>query len=100
MTCATSGAIVALTSGRRTSSGKMFLGRNCGIPVGSTESAALQVKELQPADSTRWDEFVSSCAEATFFHRAGWKTVIERAFGHRATFLYAEADGKITGVLP
>lgn len=58
------------------------------------------VKELQPAECSRWDEFVAACPEATFFHRAGWKTVIERAFGHRATFLYAEADGKIEGVLP
>ena len=60
----------------------------------------MHVKELQPVDSSRWDEFVSACPEATFFHRAGWKTVIERAFGHRATFLYAEADGRIEGVLP
>lgn len=60
----------------------------------------MHVKELQPANSSRWDEFVSACPEATFFHRAGWKTVIERAFGHRATFLYAEADGRIEGVLP
>jgi len=60
----------------------------------------LQVKELQPTEHIRWDEFVSSCPEATFFHRAGWKTVIERAFGHRATFLYAEADGRIEGILP
>jgi FemAB-related protein (PEP-CTERM system-associated) len=60
----------------------------------------LLVKELQPAEYSRWDEFVAACPEATFFHRAGWKTVIERAFGHRATFLYAEAGGKIEGVLP
>ena len=60
----------------------------------------MQVKELQPTEHIRWDEFVSSCPEATFFHRAGWKTVIERAFGHRATFLYAEADGRIEGILP
>jgi FemAB-related protein (PEP-CTERM system-associated) len=60
----------------------------------------LLVKELQPAEHARWDEFVAACPDATFFHRAGWKTVIERAFGHRATFLYAEADGKIEGVLP
>jgi FemAB-related protein (PEP-CTERM system-associated) len=56
--------------------------------------------ELQPADFSRWDEFVSGSPEGTFFHRAGWKPVIERAFGHRATFLYAEADGRIEGVLP
>jgi FemAB-related protein (PEP-CTERM system-associated) len=68
--------------------------------VGAAESGVLQVRELQAADSSRWDEFVSACPEATFFHRAGWKTVIQRAFGHRATFLYAEADGRIEGVLP
>ena len=42
----------------------------------------------------------AGCREATFFHRAGWKTVIERAFGHKTFFLYAEVDGRIVGVLP
>jgi FemAB-related protein (PEP-CTERM system-associated) len=60
----------------------------------------LRVRELQPVDFPRWDEFVSGCPEATFFHRAGWKTVIERAFGHRTKFLLAEAGGAIEGVLP
>jgi len=61
---------------------------------------AIRVAELQTADFPRWDEFVAGCSEATFFHRAGWKTVIERAFGHRTYFLYAEAGGRIEGVLP
>ncbi|MEO8133049.1 MAG: FemAB family XrtA/PEP-CTERM system-associated protein [Betaproteobacteria bacterium] len=56
--------------------------------------------ELQPAGFVRWDEFVAACTDATFFHRAGWKTVIEQAFGHRTYFLYAEANGRIEGVLP
>jgi len=60
----------------------------------------VRVRELQPVDFSRWDEFVFGCPEATFFHRAGWKTVIERAFGHCTTFLYAEAGGQIEGVLP
>lgn len=41
-----------------------------------------------------------SCSEASFFHRAGWKTVIEQAFGHKTWFLYAESGGRIEGVLP
>jgi FemAB-related protein (PEP-CTERM system-associated) len=61
---------------------------------------AVRVRELQPVDFSRWDDFVSGCPEGTFFHRAGWKTVIERAFGHRTKFLYAEAGGRIEGVLP
>lgn len=60
----------------------------------------VRVRELQPADVSRWDEFVAGCSEATFFHRAGWKSVIERSFGHRTRFLYAEAGGRIEGVLP
>lgn len=47
-----------------------------------------------------WDAFVLSCPEATFFHRAGWQTVIERAFGHKTWFLYIEEGGHIQGVLP
>ncbi len=70
------------------------------IDVEAAAPDAVQVRELQPVDFSRWDEFVSGCAEATFFHRAGWKTVIERAFGHRTKFLYAEAGGRIEGVLP
>jgi FemAB-related protein (PEP-CTERM system-associated) len=61
---------------------------------------ALTVRELLPADFSRWDDFVIGCGAATFFHRAGWKTVIERAFGHRTYFLYAEAGGRIEGILP
>lgn len=64
-------------------------------------NSALQVKLLDEDDDTqRWDAFVEAAPQATFFHRAGWKTVIERAFGHRCHFLYAERDGSIEGVLP
>lgn len=55
---------------------------------------------MQAGDVQRWDAFVMQCKDATFFHRAGWKEVIERAFGHRTHFLYAESAGRICGVLP
>jgi FemAB-related protein (PEP-CTERM system-associated) len=58
------------------------------------------LQTAQAADVQRWDAFVSGCPHATFFHRAGWQQVIERAFGHRTHFLYAEMDGRIVGVLP
>src|ERR1035437_9919012 len=69
-------------------------------PPAESSMEAVRVGELQPADFSRWDEFIAGCSEATFFHRAGWKTVIERAFGHRTFFLYAEVGGRIEGVLP
>ncbi len=60
----------------------------------------IEICELKADDQARWDAFVESCPEATFFHRSGWKTVLERAFGHRAHFLFALRNGKIEGVLP
>src|SRR5688572_20581181 len=58
------------------------------------------VRLMQPQDMARWDAFVAACPEATFFHRAGWQTVIERTYGHKTWFYYVEQDGKIVGVLP
>jgi FemAB-related protein (PEP-CTERM system-associated) len=60
----------------------------------------LTVKPLAAADCARWDAFVVAQPDGTFFHRAGWRSVIERAFGHRTCYVYTERDGRITGVLP
>lgn len=48
----------------------------------------------------RWNSFIHSCNEATFFHRAEWQTIIRDVFRHSTYFLYAEANGNIVGVLP
>ena len=60
----------------------------------------IRVSELRPGDEAGWDEFVEACPEATFFHRVGWKRVLERAFGHTGHYLLARVDGRIQGVLP
>jgi FemAB-related protein (PEP-CTERM system-associated) len=60
----------------------------------------ITVKPLTEADRARWDTFVTATPAGTFCHRAGWQRVIERAFGHKTHFAYAERDGRITGVLP
>jgi FemAB-related protein (PEP-CTERM system-associated) len=65
----------------------------------ASASPAPTVKLMRPEDASRWDRFVAICPEATFFHRAGWQTVIERAFGHKTWFMYAEANGEILGVI-
>jgi FemAB-related protein (PEP-CTERM system-associated) len=58
------------------------------------------IRELTDADQKLWDQFVERIPEGSFFHRAGWREVIEGGFGHRAHYLLAERDGRITGVLP
>lgn len=65
-----------------------------------SDQQTLTVGVLHPSGVARWDRFVQACPTATFFHRAGWQCVIERAFGHKTWFLYAEAGGHIQAVLP
>lgn len=60
----------------------------------------MRIKELEQSNYALWDEFVQKHPAATFFHLAGWKTVLEKAFGHKTVFLYVEEDEKIQGILP
>ncbi len=64
------------------------------------ERGQLTIGMLQSVEHARWDAFVDACPCATFFHRAGWQTVIERAFGHKTWFMYAEQDGQLRAILP
>jgi FemAB-related protein (PEP-CTERM system-associated) len=68
--------------------------------TGAAPAPAMTVSVLGEDTMARWDAFVMSTPDATFFHRAGWKTVLEEAFGYRTFFLYAEAKGQILAVLP
>jgi FemAB-related protein (PEP-CTERM system-associated) len=71
------------------------------LPTAATET--LQIRRLESSDATavaRWDAFVATAPDATFFHRAGWQNILRDIFGHRCFFLYAEQGGKIAGLLP
>ncbi len=63
----------------------------------------LSLHHLAPNDAAnagRWNAFVQSAPQATFFHRAEWRTIMLDVFRHRAYFLYAERDHDIVGILP
>lgn len=60
----------------------------------------VRVRDYRREDAARWEAFVEHCAEATFFHRIGWRQVLEGCFGHRARYLVAERGETIVGVLP
>lgn len=68
--------------------------------VSAEAATAIRVRRFIRDDVVRWDEFVDRCADATFFHRIGWKTVLEDCFGHRTHYLLAERSTRIVGVLP
>lgn len=61
---------------------------------------ALSCRDLEERTEPAWDAFVRAHPQGSFFHLAGWRTVIARAFGHRTHYLLAERSGQIVGVLP
>ena len=61
---------------------------------------AISIEHLQSEQHSLWDDFVTTCSEATFFHQAGWKNVIERAFGHKTHYLFAKDQEGIKAILP
>src|ERR1700682_96078 len=68
--------------------------------VSAQSLTPLQVRPFAPEDADNWDAFVEHCPDATFFHRAGWKDVLELGFGHKTHYLLAERSSRIVGVLP
>jgi len=62
--------------------------------------SSINISELTAADFSNWDAYIQQHPSATFFHKAGWKQVLEQAFGHTCYFLIATQLDKICGVLP
>lgn len=81
----------------------IFIGSRVKKRCPLSEPALLRIHRLDSAQAdqiARWDAFVLAQPQATFFHRAGWQTVIRDVFRHDTYFLYAESGGEIQGVLP
>lgn len=60
----------------------------------------IKITTLDIEEMGKWDEYVMNHPQATFFHRAGWKRIIEKALGHSTYYFYAHQNGRIAGVLP
>ena len=67
--------------------------------IGRTQLPAV-VRSFEAGDAARWEAFAAGCASATFFHRLGWRAIIEDVFRHRTHYLLAERGGEIAGILP
>jgi FemAB-related protein (PEP-CTERM system-associated) len=63
-------------------------------------SPALTVRAFRREDTAQWDAFVARCTNATFFHRIGWREILEEEFRHRTHYFVAERGDVIVGVLP
>jgi FemAB-related protein (PEP-CTERM system-associated) len=63
-------------------------------------AARVVVRPFAEGDGSRWDAFVERCVDATFFHRIGWREILDGVFRHRPHYLLAERGADIVGVLP
>ena len=58
------------------------------------------VRLMRDEDAQRWDKFVLSHPEGTFFHRSAWREIFRRIFGLEPHYFLAERNGALVGVLP
>ena len=70
------------------------------IPVAASTRPTLSVRRAVASDGAAWDRFVLACPQATFFHRFGWKRIMEQVFRHPTHYLIAARAGRIVAILP
>lgn len=61
---------------------------------------ATTLRAASESDAAAWDAYVLAHPQGTFFHRYGWKRLVESTYGHRGHYLLAERGGTICGLLP
>ncbi len=60
----------------------------------------VQIRMANEADAAAWDAYVLAHPRGTFFHRYGWKRLIESTHRHPGHYLVALRDGVLCGLLP
>jgi FemAB-related protein (PEP-CTERM system-associated) len=63
-------------------------------------AAPVSARPFRDGDADAWERYVLACPEASFFHRLGWREILEEVFRHRTHYLVAERNGALCGVLP
>ncbi len=60
----------------------------------------IKIRVASEGDAAAWDAFVVAHPDGTFFHRYGWKRLIEATYRYPAHYLIAERGGALCGVFP
>jgi FemAB-related protein (PEP-CTERM system-associated) len=64
------------------------------------ESSPVVIRDFDSRMAGEWELFVASSPQATPFHCTAWIRSLQSTFDYENRSLYAEKDGRITGVLP
>ena len=60
----------------------------------------MNIRAATEQDAERWDKYVFAHPRGTFFHRYGWKRLIESTYRYPGHYLLAERGGALCGLLP
>ncbi len=60
----------------------------------------IQVRSASERDAKAWDAYVLAHPRGTFFHRFGWKRLLEATYRYPAHYLLAERADELCGILP
>lgn len=63
-------------------------------------TGVVRVRPASEADAEAWDAYVLAHPQGTFFHRYGWKRLVESTYRYPGHYLLAERGGAPCGVLP
>ncbi len=60
----------------------------------------IKIRVASEGDAAAWDAFVVAHPDGTFFHRYGWKRLIESTYRYPGHYLIAERGGALCGLFP
>ena len=55
----------------------------------------MNIRPATEHDAARWDAYVLAHPQGTFFHRYGWKRLIESTYAYPGHYLLAESDDRV-----
>jgi len=58
------------------------------------------VRDFTSGDAGAWEAFVERHPGSTFFHRLGWRELMESEFRHKTHYLVAKQGSHVAGILP
>ncbi|HWB54839.1 MAG TPA: FemAB family XrtA/PEP-CTERM system-associated protein [Tepidisphaeraceae bacterium] len=60
----------------------------------------ITVRELGADEEAQWECFAMASPQASFFHRLGWRRIVERHTGQHTHYRCAWRDDRLVGILP
>ena len=59
-----------------------------------------RIEPIDVAGEAEWDAYVNGSANATLFHQAAWRHIVEGVYGHTGIYLAARKSDRLCGILP